>query len=112
MIEIVCIFFPALFSTFALERLLKKRLCLRNFLMVFVTNTICINIVGLFFMFCFSPKAVMPMTTNSGLNLKYSFIYLTLVSVIAIIAVIIERFYFYRLRIGVVDNTNENKETK
>ena len=54
MVELICFVFPALFSVFALERLLAKTLKLRNFLMVFVTNTILVNLLGLFIMFCLS----------------------------------------------------------
>lgn len=112
MIEFVCVFFPALFSVFALERLLSKKLNLRNFAMVFVTNTICINIVGLFVMFCVSGTSVMPLSTENGLNINYSLVYLTVTSVVSIFVVLAERFYFYTLRIGVTDDKKKSNNDK
>lgn len=113
MVELICFVFPALFSVFALERLLTKTLKLRNFLMVFVTNTILINLLGLFIMFCLSGAKVMPFSVAAGININFTLVYLTITFVLSVILVILERFYFYRLRIGIHDKApekeNENK---
>ena len=109
MIEIICLIFPALFSVFALERLLGKRLCLRNFLFVFVTNTIIVNLISLFLIYVLSGSATMPLSTVNGIKLSYSSAYLVISSVITCIVVFAERFYFHRLRIHVSD-TKTNSE--
>lgn len=101
MIEIICLIFPALFSVFALERLLGKSLCVRNFLFVFVTNTLIINIAALFSIYVLSGAATMPLSTVNGIKLSYSSAFLVISSVITSLLVLVERFYFYRLRIHV-----------
>ncbi len=103
MVEIICLLFPPLFSVFALERLLEKRLYLRNFLFVFITNSLIVNIVSLFLIYVLSGSATMPLSTANGIKLSYSSAYLVISSVIACLLVFIERFYFYRLRIHVSD---------
>lgn len=109
MIEIICFIFPALFSVFALERLLSKRLCLRNFLFVFVTNAILVNIVSLFIIYILSGTATMPITIANGIKVSYSLSYLCISFVITCVFVLVERFYFYRLRIKVTDNKDKPK---
>lgn len=106
MVEIICFLFPAAFSVFALERLLAKKLNLRNFLMVFVTNTLAINLVGLFVMFCITSAKTFSLSTKEGISINLALVYLTITSVLAVICVLVERFYFYRLRIGVKDRKN------
>ena len=111
MIEIICLLFPALFSVFALERLLEKSLCVRNFLFVFVTNTLIINIAALFSVYVLSGSATMPLSTVNGIKLSYSSAFLVVSSVITCLLVLVERFYFYRLRIHISDQKkNENTE--
>lgn len=119
MIEIICLIFPALFSVFALERLLGKSLCVRNFLFVFVTNTLIINIAALFSIYVLSGGATMPLSTVNGIKLSYSAAFLAISSVITCILVLIERFYFYRLRIHISDQkkndtakNTDNTETR
>ncbi len=111
MIEIICLLFPALFSVFSLERLLGKSLCLRNFLFVFVTNTLIINIATLFSVYVLSGAATMPLSTVNGIKLSYSSAFLVVSSVITCLLVLVERFYFYRLRIHISDQKkNESIE--
>ncbi len=111
MIEIICLLFPALFSVFALERLLGKSLCVRNFLFVFVTNTLIINIVSLFSIYVLSGAATMPLSTVNGIKLSYSSAFLVISSIVTCLLVLVERFYFYRLRIHVSDQKkNENSQ--
>ncbi len=112
MVEIICFLFPAAFSVFALERLLAKKLNLRNFLMVFVTNTLIINLVGLFVMFCVTSAKTLSLTTQNGVSINLALVYLTITSVLSVICVLVERFYFYRLRIGVKDRNNADTENK
>jgi Ni/Fe-hydrogenase subunit HybB-like protein len=109
MIEIICLIFPSLFSVFALERLLGKSLCVRNFLFVFVTNTLIINIVSLFSIYVLSGAATMPLSTVNGIKLSYSSAFLVISSIVTCLLVLVERFYFYRLRIHVSDQKkNDN----
>ena len=75
MIELICFFFPAALSVFALERLLAKKLNLRNFLMVFVTNTLLINIVGLFIMFCITSAKTFSVSTKDGISINLTLVY-------------------------------------
>lgn len=111
MIEIICLLFPALFSVFALERLLGKSLCVRNFLFVFVTNTLIINIVSLFSIYVLSGAATMPLSTVNGIKLSYSSAFLVISSIVTCLLVLVERFYFYRLRIHISDQKkNENSQ--
>ena len=111
MIEIICLPFPALFSVFALERLLGKSLCVRNFLFVFVTNTLIINIVSLFSIYVLSGAATMPLSTVNGIKLSYSSAFLVISSIVTCLLVLVERFYFYRLRIHISDQKkNENSQ--
>ena len=112
MIEIICLLFPALFSVFALERLLGKSLYVRNFLFVFVTNTLIINIASLFSIYVLAGAATMPLSTANGIKLSYSTAFLVVSSVITCILVLVERFYFSRLRIHISDQkkTEPNKQ--
>lgn len=112
MIEIICLLFPALFSVFALERLLGKSLCLRNFLFVFVTNTLIINIASLFSVYVLSGSATMPLSTANGIKLSYSSAFLVISSVITCLLVLLERFYFYRLRIHISDQKKNDPAAK
>ena len=110
MIEIICLLFPALFSVFALERLLAKKLSLRNFAFVFVTNTIIVNVKSLFITYCVAGTASMPLSTSNGIRLTYSVIYLVISMIVTAILVCVERFYFYRLRISVSDSPKTKDE--
>ena len=112
MIEIICLVFPAFFSVFALERLLGKSLCIRNFLFVFVTNTLIINIASLFSIYVLSGSATMPLSTTNGIKLSYSSAFLVISSIITCILVLIERFYFYRLRIHIADQKKNDPPVK
>ena len=112
MIEIVCLLFPALFSVFALERLLGKSLYLRNFLFVFVTNTLIINISSLFSVYVLSGSSTMPLSTVSGIKLSYSVAFLVISSVITCLLVLLERFYFYRLRIHISEQKKNEPTSK
>ena len=101
---------PCSLSVFALERLLGKKLCLRNFLFVFVTNSIIVNIIGMFLIYVFSGSATMPISIANGIKLSYSLSYLLITALCACGVVLAERFYFYRLRIAVSEPKKDKSE--
>lgn len=107
MLELICLFFPALFSVFALERLLGKKLNLRNFLFVFVTNTMACNISAFALLFAMSKPTILFITSSTGINIKHSLFYLGASLFVAFLIILFERFYFYRLRIGFSDIKKE-----
>jgi len=104
MAEIICLLFPALFSVYILERLISKKLSLRNFVFVFVTNTILINVIGFFLMFCLSSNASMTITDVNGIHVHFSLLYILISTVAALGVAFVERFYFDRFRIYVIDD--------
>ena len=112
MLQIICLLFPALFSVFALERLLGKKLINRNFAFVFVANTLIINIVSFFLIYVLSGSATMTLTPNGAIRVSYALSYLVISCVVAILVVFVERLYFYRFRIKISDitakHTSEN----
>ena len=111
MAEFICFVFPAVFSVFALERLLGKKLSLRNFLFVYVTNSIIVNIIGMFLIYVFSGSATMPISISNGIKISYSLSYLLITSICACAVVLVERFYFYRLRIAVSEHKKEKADS-
>jgi len=111
MINIICLLFPALFSVFLLERLLSKRFCLHNFLFIFVTNTLAINIISIFFFYSFSGETVMRLSQNTGVRTTHTVAYLAMSTVVAFVGVFIETLYFNRFRVGLKDQPKENNVT-
>jgi|GEM_PF-4287325 len=109
MINIICLLFPALFSVFTLERLLGKKLSLHNFLFIFVTNTLAINIVSIFFFYSFTGDVVMQLWQEGGIRATHSCFYMGLSVVVALLGVLVEVLYFNRLRIGFKDHSKDNK---
>lgn len=101
MIQIICLLFPALFSVFALERLLGKKLNKGNFAFVFVTNTLIINIVSFFLIYVLSGSATMTLSTNGAIRVSYALAYLVIACLTTLLTVFLERLYFYRFRINI-----------
>ena len=115
MINIICLVFPALFSVFALERLLSKKLYIKNFIFVFVANTIFINLTTFVCIFCFTDYRTVNLIENNGFRVSHTFAFLLISTVIALLLVIFESLYYNRLRISFGDNNkkeaqNEQKE--
>ena len=104
MINIICLVFPALFSVFALERLLSKKLYLRNFIFVFVTNTIFINLSTFICIYCFTDYRTVILAENGGVRISHSFAFLLMSVVVALLLVVFESLYYNRLRIGFGEN--------
>lgn len=107
MINIICLVFPALFSVFALERLLSKKLYLRNFIFVFVTNTIFINLSTFICIYCFTEYRTVILAENGGVRISHSFAFLLMSVVVALLLVVFESLYYNRLRIGFGENKKD-----
>ena len=107
MINIICLVFPALFSVFALERLLSKKLYLRNFLFIFVTNTIFINLSTFICIYCFTDYRTVILSENGGVRISHSFAFLLMSVVVALLLVVFESLYYNRLRISFGENKKD-----
>lgn len=107
MINIICLVFPALFSVFALERLLSKKLYLRNFLFVFVTNTIFINLSTFICIYCFTDYRTVILAENGGVRISHSFAFLLISVVVSLLLVTFESLYYNRLRIAFGDSKKD-----
>ena len=109
MVELICLVFPALFSAFSLERLIKKKLNIKNFLFVFVTNVLIINLFSILLVYIFSGIEYFPLTTQPSLKTLYILLYLFISLIVTVATVLLERLYFYRLRIEFSENKNSNE---
>ena len=107
MINIICLIFPAIFSVFALERLLAKKLYLRNFIFVFVSNTIVINLFTFICIYCFTDYRTVILAENGGVRISHSFAFLLISVVAALLLVTFESLYYNRLRISFGENKKD-----
>ena len=112
MIDIICLVFPAIFSVFALERLLSKKLYLRNFIFVFVANTILINLSTFVCVFCFTDYRTVNLIENNGFRVSHTFAFLLISTVIALFLVTFESLYYNRLRISFGDSKKDVNNEK
>ena len=82
-------------------RLLAKKLSNRNFALVFVANTLIINIISFFLIYVLSGSATMTLSPAGTVRVSYALSFLVIASVVTALVVFLERLYFYRFRIKI-----------
>lgn len=112
LIQFICFFFPALFSVFALEKIMRTNFTLKDYLFSYSLNTVLINVLTVFLVLCFTGSSRIAFVNEKGLSLYYTLAYFGLSIFITAVITFAESLYFSKLNVYVDEADKETEKTE